>query len=343
MQVTLQKSLDFVNCHAILRMGVLEKLNSLIGSLFITVALFCLTGELHSGPTSADLSYFKIIKNGLVREGPASYYKIAENLEIGTIVQAFEKHDDWYLIKTHSGRIGWIVASDVTPQVQSQDLMAKTNLQNGSPPNIDQKMPLLFTENLKLLTTGFLWTEPDGSGKIIGYLILGLRVKKLETNGIFYKIQLQNGLIGWADQSLFTIAEPKLPLPLPKTVAKNGNLRQEPSLSAPVIEKIPKGKSVTIIDSTDGWYKIKTASDLTGWLHQSLFNGETGLQNGGKLSVKILLRNGNLRQSPNLAGKVIQVIPAQTAITVLDSLSGWYQVHLPDETIGWINQSLFEK
>ncbi|HQC63051.1 MAG TPA: SH3 domain-containing protein, partial [Candidatus Marinimicrobia bacterium] len=120
-------------------MGILKKLNSLIGNLLITVALFCLTGELHSEPTSADLSYLKIIKNGLLREGPASYYKIAENLEIGTIVQAFEKHDDWYLIKTHSGRIGWITASDVTPQVQSQDLMAKTNLQNGSPPNIDQK------------------------------------------------------------------------------------------------------------------------------------------------------------------------------------------------------------
>ena len=80
-------------------MGILEKLNSLIYNLFITVALFCLTGELHSEPTSADLSYLKIIKNGLLREGPASYYKIAENLEIGTIVQAFEKHDDWYLIK----------------------------------------------------------------------------------------------------------------------------------------------------------------------------------------------------------------------------------------------------
>jgi len=330
-------------------MGISKKLNSILDNLLIAVVLFFLTNRLSGDSTSINLTYLKVIKDSFIREGPASYYKVAENLATGTIIQAIEKHNDWYLVKTHSGQIGWISADDVTPQVKFPAQTAETKSQISSDQNLDQKLSFLFTEELDFFGSGFLWTEPGNSGKIVTYLTPGLQVKKLETNGIFFKVQLPNGLIGWVDQSHFSSTKQKLSYPTSEPVtirlnlAKHGNLRQEPSLTDPVIEKIPGDKVVWIIDTTNVWHQIKTTNNQTGGLYQSSLNQKTVSPNGGKPSVKILQRNGNLRQSPSLTSEVIQVIPSQTAITVLDSLSDWYQVRLSDETVGWINKIIFEK
>jgi len=48
-------------------------------------------------------------------------------------------------------------------------------------------------------------------------------------------------------------------------------VRNAPTTTAPILFRIRRGDSVTLIRAQNDWYSIKTPDGLTGWAHQSLF------------------------------------------------------------------------
>jgi len=51
-----------------------------------------------------------------------------------------------------------------------------------------------------------------------------------------------------------------------------GRVRVEPSQDAKIQFELKKGDTVSIIESKDGWYHLKTQDGRIGWAHQSLFS-----------------------------------------------------------------------
>jgi len=313
----------------------------------------CLISAADASFPAANPVYLKVIKEGIVREGPAPYYKVAETLPSPTVLKAVDKTGEWFLVKTPGGRIGWINAEAVIPIEEPagnpESSEPKTPENNGT-----VRVQLRLSEELEITANGFLMAGPGASEKIISNLNAGLRVKKLETEGDWYKIELPIGLVGWAHSNLFpeikaeTLIEPTV---LQTKLIKNGNLRQNPTRNAPVLATLPAGTIVTVIDSTTNWYKITTADGQTGWMNYLLFPGNNPEKPTTKSEIKkFLSRNGNLRESHSLNDPVIKVVPAGTSVTILDSIPNWYRVRLPDltgagpstgQTTGWINTKIF--
>ncbi len=308
----------------------------------IIVLFRCL---LAGSPAGADLGYLQVTKDGVLREGPAPYYKISATLEPLTEIQALDKSGEWYLVKTPGEQIGWINAEFVKainkPKTES-DSLASSHPSNNNPIRVELRRP----DELVVAAKGFLLADSGNAEKILASLSAGLCVKKLAADGEWYKIELPIGLVGWAHRSLFPEIREKPPVSRPTIVQsiliKNGNLRQNPDRNAAVLATLPVGMTVTLTDSSDNWYKITTDSGQTGWMHRLLFAKNTPPRPVIKTEQrKVLTRNGNLRSTPALNGRVIQVVPARTSVTVLDSIPNWYQVRLSDKTTGWINSLIF--
>lgn len=313
----------------------------------------CLISAGAASSPVANPVYLKVIKEGIVREGPAPYYKVAETLPPPTVLKAVDKTGEWFLVKTPGGRIGWINAEAVIP-IDEPAGNPEAAEPKPSDNNGNVKVQLRLSDELEVATNGFLMAGPGASEKIISNLNAGLRVKKLETAGDWYKIELPIGLVGWAHCTLFPEIKPETPIEpavLHTKLIKNGNLRQNPTRNAAVLATLPAGTAVTLIDSTVNWYKITTADGQTGWMNYLLFPGKSPQKPSAKTELKkTLARNGNLRESPALNAPVIKVIPARTTVTVLDSIPDWYKVQMPDpsgaghsngQATGWINTKIF--
>ncbi|MFA5729601.1 MAG: SH3 domain-containing protein [Candidatus Neomarinimicrobiota bacterium] len=317
----------------------------LIGITFgltLTILLLTPSAGLATDSTGVEIERLRVVKESLIREGPAPYYKVAETLAPSTIIHSIEKSGDWYLVKTPSGRIGWISAADVILLIEP----VKTTAANELTPSAPVSQEPLSPDEIEIITSGFLMTEPSLSGKKIANLVSGLRVKKLATNSEWYKVQLPTGLIGWVNRNLLAISFeplPSTPSVLRLTLTKNGNLRKNPNLKATVIGTVAKGTTVTILDSTVHWYNVTIDDNQKGWLNRILFENGTGQKTTVSPSKKILQRNGNLRYKPTLKSAIITIVPLQTTVTVLDSLPNWYKVRLPNQTTGWINKLVFNQ
>ncbi|SDY25756.1 L,D-transpeptidase family protein [Thermoactinomyces sp. DSM 45892] len=93
----------------------------------------------------------------------------------------------------------------------------------------------------------------------------------------WYQVRLQSGKVGFINSSFAT----KLEDPKPssnftdatgKVVAIENivNVRSNPSLSASVIQRVSKGTTMTLTGVSNEWYRIKTSSGTTAYVHKSV-------------------------------------------------------------------------
>lgn len=95
------------------------------------------------------------------------------------------------------------------------------------------------------------------------------------------------------------------------------NMRSSPDTSSSVITKLSNSR-VSILDSSDGWYKI-SFSGKTGWVSSDYIKV---LSTAGKINA-----NGvNFRKSASTSGEVIDSLKSGTSVQILDTRSGWHKV-----------------
>ncbi|NLZ43256.1 MAG: SH3 domain-containing protein, partial [Clostridia bacterium] len=100
-------------------------------------------------------------------------------------------------------------------------------------------------------------------------------------------VYLSTALFGGGEQA----AQPGLPQAPPVTenrqqfsprrgmvIAKAVNLREEPSVDAPVLAVLPEGNSLTIRQEKDGWYQV-TGDGQTGWVRKWALQPESKGEN----------------------------------------------------------------
>lgn len=118
-----------------------------------------------------------------------------------------------------------------------------------------------------------------------------------------------------------------------ETKSNNTNVRSDNSANAPVISKFPLGQKITIIDSKDGWYKIKLSSGNDGWINSSLVNlktsSETAVINADKV---------NLRESMSLDSRSMGFLSEGSEVRIISKAGDWIKVNINDIE-GYVNSS----
>lgn len=107
------------------------------------------------------------------------------------------------------------------------------------------------------------------------------------------------------------------------------NLRAGESVSARVIDVMPKGASVDVCGmSADGWYHVKY-QDKEGYCFYKWLNFEgtaEGTVHDGKTTEMFPTDVLNLRAEPSTDSKVLKVIPKDMPVAVSAKHDGWFSV-----------------
>lgn len=127
-------------------------------------------------------------------------------------------------------------------------------------------------------------------------------------------------------------------------VSVNGtlNVRKGPSTKYEIITRVYNNDTVDILESNNGWYKIKTKNNTIGWssskyIKETISNSENvDVSNLKKGTVKV---SGalNVRKGPSTKYSVIAKVYNNNTVYILESSNGWYKVKLANNIIGWVS------
>ncbi|MFH0894772.1 MAG: hypothetical protein V2A54_10080 [Bacteroidota bacterium] len=142
-----------------------------------------------------------------------------------------------------------------------------------------------------------------------------------------------------------------------KTLTSNGSLKDSKSPIANIIELIPQGATVTLLDNGDNGYYYVKYGNKKGYLNEVLWTGrsisniETNRNSNSKgntqnfttnnntsSKTKTLTSEGVLKEEKGPLGKIIQFVPSGSTIQIFENAgSGYYKVKY-DNKVGFLNE-----
>jgi gamma-D-glutamyl-L-lysine dipeptidyl-peptidase len=120
------------------------------------------------------------------------------------------------------------------------------------------------------------------------------------------------------------------------------NMYSKPSEDADVVSQAIYGSNVAILDARDGWARIRTADEYTGWAPlASLRTGQAYATTGRVAEVQSLFSHIYREASVTRHAPVITV-PFETRLEVVaeppENDRRWLQVRLADDQPGWVQR-----
>ena len=118
------------------------------------------------------------------------------------------------------------------------------------------------------------------------------------------------------------------------------NVRSGPSTSYGITTKLYKGSKVTIIETSNGWHKIKTSNGTIGWVSGSYISVSSGSTSQTSYKATGNATSLNMRKGAGTSYSIITKLSRGTVVEVLESASnGWKKVKTSNGTIGWVSGS----
>lgn len=126
----------------------------------------------------------------------------------------------------------------------------------------------------------------------------------------------------------------------------NLNVRSGAGVSHGVIRTISQGTNVTILEESNGWFRIQ-AGNTTGWVNAQFItvtSGGTGGSGGGTTTPtpeatrqgRVNATSLNVRSGAGTNHGVIRTISNGTTVTILEENNGWFRIQVGNTT-GWVN------
>lgn len=120
------------------------------------------------------------------------------------------------------------------------------------------------------------------------------------------------------------------------------NMYSRPTVDADVVSQAIYAANVTILEQKDGWAKIRTADDYTGWAPlPALLSGPPYASKGRVAEVQSLFSH-IYREASVTKHAPLLTVPFETKLEVIaepeEQERRWLQVRLPDDRPGWIQR-----
>ena len=117
------------------------------------------------------------------------------------------------------------------------------------------------------------------------------------------------------------------------------NVRSGPSTSYGITTKLYKGDKVEILETSNGWHKIKASNGKIGWVsgdYIKVSSGSTSQPSTSTTKATVTADSLNVRSGAGTSYSVITKLPKGTVVDVLESASnGWKKIKTSGGTTGW--------
>ena len=119
------------------------------------------------------------------------------------------------------------------------------------------------------------------------------------------------------------------------------NVRSGPSTSYGITTKLYKGDKVEILETSNGWHKIKASNGKIGWVsgdYIKVSSGSTSQPSTSTTKATVTATSLNVRSGAGTSYSVITKLPKATVVDVLESASnGWKKIKTSGGTTGWVS------
>ena len=265
-----------------------------------------------------------------VRSGPSTSYSVITKLYKGDKVEILESSNGWSKIKTSTGKTGWSSAEYLSTS-QTSDSTSTTG-----------KKATVTASTLNVRS------GPSTSYSITTKVYKGETVEVLESSNGWSKIKTSSGKTGWASEEYLSTSgasdntENSTTGKKVTVTASTLNVRSGPSTSYSITTKVYKGETVEVLESSNGWSKIKTSSGKTGWASEEYLSTSGASDNTensttGK-KVTVTASTLNVRSGPSTSYSITTKVYKGETVEVLESSNGWSKIKTSSGKIGWASE-----
>ena len=116
------------------------------------------------------------------------------------------------------------------------------------------------------------------SYNVVGKIYKGDKVEILSSNNGWYKIGYSGNKVGWSSSDYILKSEGSVSTKKGTVTASTLNVRSGASTSYSIVGKVTKGTSVTILSTSNGWYKIQYSDNKVGYVSSQYVSTSTSSQ-----------------------------------------------------------------
>jgi gamma-D-glutamyl-L-lysine dipeptidyl-peptidase len=116
------------------------------------------------------------------------------------------------------------------------------------------------------------------------------------------------------------------------------NMYSKPTTDADVVSQAIYGANVGVLEQKDGWARIRTGDDYTGWAPLSALKAGQPYAARGRVAEVQSLFAHIYREASVTKHAPVLTVPYETKLEVIGEPEGqrWLQVRLPDDRPGWV-------
>lgn len=174
----------------------------------------------------------------------------------------------------------------------------------------------------------------------------------LEVTGFvkeWYQIKLSGGKVGFIHTSTVEKTNESQPTETKfksaqgtiETTTSLSNIRSNPSLTAPVIQKVQQGTKIALIGENDEWFQVRLSSGYTAYVHKTVAKKvETSSSSNQNQTITVTVSLANIRNAPSQSATVIMRVAKGTPLQKVGMNQDWHIIQLKDGRTGFIHNSV---
>jgi len=139
-----------------------------------------------------------------------------------------------------------------------------------------------------------------------------------------------------------------------RVIAARANVHQSPSMPAPVILSVEKGRVFDVLEKSGEWYTIQLSTGAKGYIHSSVVEevAEDVAPVKEKtvttpppppMFIRIIATLANVHQGASMPSPVILAIEKGQVFNVLEKSGEWYAIQLSTGAKGYLHASVVEE
>lgn len=188
---------------------------------------------------------------------------------------------------------------------------------------------------------------PGLSYSVVSKVNKGEKYPILTQEGDWIKIGLSSGRVGWvAEWFTSKVAATNVVNPSATTgivTADSLRVRTGPGTRYSLAGSLRNGETVTIMETSGNWIKIKVAS-LEGWVSKEYIKtGQSSqtFQPATQQTEAIVTSGINVRTKPSLTGELVGSLIKGSRVVVFSQSNGWAQIQF-NGTTSWVSSEYLE-
>lgn len=159
----------------------------------------------------------------------------------------------------------------------------------------------------------------------------------------WYQIETPDGKTGFIHKSTVAnnsaIAKPNRFIQATgylKVTGSMTNIRSNPSLTAPIVQKAKRGTELILTGENGSWYRVRLPSGFIAYVHKSTAEKDISKKPDSKLiTTRVFL--ANIRNAPSRHAAIIMRVARNTQLEKIGTNGEWQIIRLKDGRTGFIH------